>query len=618
LLNRNFLLLWAAYGISAIGDHLSEMALLKQRGGFERDDVTRVQALISFGFFLPFVFIGPVAGWWADRFSRKWTLIIADVLRGVLVINLSLLVPHLAQLGWGDYSIVAPIVVIGALAAFFSPCRQALLPTLIRDEQLVRANALISALGTIGTIVSAVIGGVLVDLAVRGSFGLHWNYRLDALTFALSAVLVAGIATRSSRATAHPKQPGLIAPIVTGFRYVAQHRRVLQIISVGVAFWAAAGVVVSVVPALVRDIFGGSFADAGVYRGLIGIGLASGAAVMTVVGPTMPLQLRVLLGLGGGAFWVLALWLAYVLTLGQIFAGVCLFGIGGAGAMLLVTVMAALQRFVPDSRRGRVFGVSDMATMGAMVAASGALGLPNIPRLDDFVWLFLLATGLGLAVTFWIAAHFYHRDRSISFAFQWVWWFVHFYVAFWCRAKRIGPCRVPRTGPVMLACNHASAVDPLVLECTQPHRLVGFLVAREHYAMPIAHWVMRNARCIPVNRTRPGKSFLRQSLELLRSGGCLGIFPHGTFHEPGEQAPQIKHGVGYLALRSGATIIPCHISGATFSRSPFGSLLRRHKVRVRYGDPVDVSAFANRTRDRAAAAELSDLVMRRIDELGRR
>ncbi len=61
--NSNFFLLWAAYGISAVGDHLSELALLHERGGVDRPDATRVQALISFGFFLPFVILAPIAGW---------------------------------------------------------------------------------------------------------------------------------------------------------------------------------------------------------------------------------------------------------------------------------------------------------------------------------------------------------------------------------------------------------------------------------------------------------------------------------------------------------------------------------------------------------------------------
>ena len=119
-------------------------------------------------------------------------MIIADLLRAVLVWNLALLVPRLAAWlephGLGDYSIVIPLALVGALAAFFSPARQAMLPTLIRDDQLVRANAMINALGTIGTILSAVVGGQLVT-----HLGPAWNFHINAATFALSALFVAGI-----------------------------------------------------------------------------------------------------------------------------------------------------------------------------------------------------------------------------------------------------------------------------------------------------------------------------------------------------------------------------------------------------------------------------------------
>ena len=74
---------------------------------------------------------------------------------------------------------------------------------------------------------------------------------------------------------------------------------------------------------------------------------------------------------------------------------------GANGAGLLVTVTANLQRFVPDSRRGRVFGVSDMATMAAMVAATGALGIPDIPNLDQYVPMILAVVGVGFLAASW-------------------------------------------------------------------------------------------------------------------------------------------------------------------------------------------------------------------------
>jgi 1-acyl-sn-glycerol-3-phosphate acyltransferase len=613
--NRNFVVIWAAYGISALGDHLSEMALLKERGGFDRTDITRVQALLTFGFFLPFVLLGPLAGWWADRFSRKWTMIAADLVRAGVMISLVITVPFFADRGLGDFSIVVPLFFTGAFAAFFSPCRQAMIPTLIRDDQLVRANAMISALGTVGAILSAWLGGKLVDLSVAGHFGLAWNYRLDALTFVISAVLLAGLAMRLARAGPHPPLMGVWMPLRQGFSYVRQHRRVLQIILLGTVFWAAAGVVISVVPALVKEVFGGTFSDAGMYRGLIAAGLACGAALMTIFGPSLPTSLAVLAGLAGGSVWILALDAAYVFKLGRLFSGFCLFMLGTHGAALLISVMVVIQRFVPDSRRGRVFGVSDMATMGALVIATGLLGLPHIPNLDRYIPVLLGLVGLGLLVVTGVSWREYHRTEIVSPILGLAWKLIRFYVHFWCRARRDGICTIPQRGPVILAANHTAGVDPLIIQATTLHRTVGFVVAREYYEYPIAGWFMRQVGCVPIDRENPDKSFLAACLRQLKAGECIGIFPQGTFVSPEQEQPGPKYGVGVLALRTGATVIPCHISGTTFRYSPFAAYFVRHRARIKYGRPVDLSAFRGKERDRDAAQHASELIMHKINEL---
>lgn len=612
--NRNFVLLWAAYGISAIGDHLSELALLQERHALEGLRATRIQALLSFGFFLPFVLVAPLAGWWADRFSRRATMIAADLVRAAVMINLAWLVPTLV--GWlepyglGDFAVVIPLGFVGIFAAFFSPARQALLPSLIRDDQLVRANGLISALGTIGTIIAAVAGGVLVK-----HFGTLWNYRIDAATFVCSAGLLAAMAMSQARAAPHRPLTGIWTPLVEGFRYVRGHRRVLQLILLGAVFWAAAGIVVSVIPALVRDVFGGDIADAGRYRGFLGIGLVAGAGAMTALGPAMPLKLRMLLGLGGGTFWLLVLDATHVFKLGRAASAISLIGIGGAGATLLVSIMAGLQRFVPDARRGRVFGVSDLATMAALVVATGLLGLPDIPNLDVYVPYLLGATAVGLAAVTLLAWREYRRGERVSGIVSFLWLVARAYARFWCRVRRDGICTVPREGPVILAANHTAGIDPLMIEATLPHRLAGFLVAREYYRRPIAGWFMRLVGCVPIDRSRPGKSFLANSLAALRAGHCLGIFPQGTYGPPDRDPPPAKFGVGLLALRSGATVIPCHISGTTYRDNPFASFFVRHRVRVKYGRPIDLSAFRGRAADRAAAREVTALIMARISEL---
>lgn len=609
--NSNFVMLWAAYGVAAIGDHLSEIALLKERDALSRTDGTRVQALISFGFFLPFVILAPIAGWLSDRLSRRSIMIAADLLRAAIVVNLAWMVSTLEHWleprGLGDYAIVIPLAMVGALASFFSPARQALLPTLVRDDQLVRANAMISALGTIGTILSAVLGGILVAKA-----GAIWNYRINAATFVLSAIFVSLIMMSRSRQTPHTPLEGVWKPVADGFRYVFSHRRVLQLILLGTLFWAAAGIVISVIPAIVQKFYREDYSAAGIYRGIIGIGLATGAAVMTILGPTLPMQLAVLGALSGAALWIGLLDVAFTCELGKLLTGVCLFFIGGAGAALLVTIMASIQLIVPDSRRGRVFGVSDMATMGAMVAASGALGLPHVPNLDLYIPYLLGGCTVAFVVALGWAWRIFTRDATMR-PVVWFWHnIVKFVARFWWRAERIGPCTLPRTGPVILAANHASGIDPLVIQATVP-RIVGFLVEEKYYRAPIANWFMRLVRCIPIDRRRPGRAFLRESLHVLRNGGCLGVFPTGEFEKADSQP---KPGVGMIALHSGARVIPCHISGTTPHPNPFVGLFLRHRARIRYGEPIDLTHYAARRRERDVVQEVTKLIFERITSLG--
>src|SRR5438477_2178247 len=150
--NRNFVLLWAAYAISALGDHLSEMGLLDMQDalGKERGDTTRIGAILLFAFMLPFFILAPFMGWLADRLPRKWIMITADVVRAGLMFSLYGAMLWLLQSARGSsfeiplhhsrtheplYSpwfYAMPLLLMGIFAAMFSPSRAAMLPTLVR------------------------------------------------------------------------------------------------------------------------------------------------------------------------------------------------------------------------------------------------------------------------------------------------------------------------------------------------------------------------------------------------------------------------------------------------------------------------------------------------------
>jgi 1-acyl-sn-glycerol-3-phosphate acyltransferase len=180
------------------------------------------------------------------------------------------------------------------------------------------------------------------------------------------------------------------------------------------------------------------------------------------------------------------------------------------------------------------------------------------------------------------------------------------------RIELVGLEHVPTTGPVVLAGNHRSALDgPLIFAFTP--RPVTFLVKDEAFVGPLVP-LLRGAGQVPVVRERVDRAPIRLTLELLRSGGAVGIFPEGTRGDG--RAGTAKPGAGYLALRSGASVVPVACHGTdTLARRRHAARPLAHMV---FGPAVPFARYPDdrplNRRSVAAATEqirlaLADLVM---------
>lgn len=164
----------------------------------------------------------------------------------------------------------------------------------------------------------------------------------------------------------------------------------------------------------------------------------------------------------------------------------------------------------------------------------------------------------------------------------------------WYRLKRVGPCTIPQNGPAIVTANHTCSADPMMIYAGCGYRKIAFMIAQEFANLPVGGWFVRLIECIPVRRDGRDAAATREAMRRIRDGHVISIFIQGRIPKPGQQVPP-KDGVALLALRTGAPVIPVHLSGNQYRDGIFAGILARHRTRVRFGPPVDLSDFGGST-----------------------
>lgn len=172
---------------------------------------------------------------------------------------------------------------------------------------------------------------------------------------------------------------------------------------------------------------------------------------------------------------------------------------------------------------------------------------------------------------------------------------------------------VPTVGPCIIAANHASYIDPIVLWMACP-RHVRFIVDREQYHRPLVNWVAARTGAIPVENNPRDLGSLRRALSTLKQGAVLGIFPEGGRSDDGS-LKRGKPGAVLLALRARVPLLPVGIVGAFAAYSRHQRFPRPKPILVRFGEPL---AFPDAWRGHAAKDHLEEataMLMERIKNL---
>ncbi len=178
---------------------------------------------------------------------------------------------------------------------------------------------------------------------------------------------------------------------------------------------------------------------------------------------------------------------------------------------------------------------------------------------------------------------------------------------------------IPRAGPVILAANHASNADPVVIGAWLTPRLgrrIHWLGKKELFDWPVIGWMARNGGVHPVDRSRADLEAFRLAQRILEEGHLLMVFPEGMRSPDGALQPA-RDGLAMLALRTGAPIVPIAVVDSD-RRWPRGRLLPRPggRITLRIGEPFRLADDpATSGRGRAAKGAATDRLMGRIAAL---
>lgn len=154
-------------------------------------------------------------------------------------------------------------------------------------------------------------------------------------------------------------------------------------------------------------------------------------------------------------------------------------------------------------------------------------------------------------------------------------------------------------GPLIVVANHASGVDPLLIQSVLPFEPRWMMAADMRH--PTGEWLWRFGRIIFVDRASSDPTGVREALRHLSDGGVLGLFPEGGIERQPQTLRPFQPGVGLLIRRSGARVLPIVIEGAAMAPTAWGALVRTSRPTIRIMEPID---YGRETSPAEVAADL--------------
>jgi MFS family permease len=395
-LNGSFSALWAGQLISLFGDRVHQIALAFLVLGLTNNSPIALGA-VFFAATLPNLLFSPIAGTFVDRWDQREVMIVSDLLRAALV----LLIPIAAIT---NLLLVFPLAfLITTVSIFFRPARVAVLPRIVRDDELLTANSALWIGETLADIVGYPLAGLFVWFLGPALPLAFW---IDAATYAASAALIWTIVVPPVQRAAGEVEAArgrLLDEMREGWQFLRRDPILFANTLQATVAQFTLGILIALMAVYAKDaIVGTPFGPEAVYGFLetgIGIGGLVGGVVVGLIGSRFPKGRMIILGYAACGAFVALLGVTNQLPI----AVGLLVGAGVANMVFVIPSQTLFQQRTPAELMGRVvsfrfslvFGALTFAmAIGGVLAAAIGVG----PVLALFGLLTLIAGLAGMLV----------------------------------------------------------------------------------------------------------------------------------------------------------------------------------------------------------------------------
>ncbi|HUP83538.1 MAG TPA: MFS transporter [Candidatus Limnocylindria bacterium] len=370
-LDARFAAYWLAQTISLFGDRLHQVAL-----GVLVYAVTNsplATGLVFLAATLPNILLGPIAGTFVDRWEHKRVMIASDLIRAVLVIA----IPFVAQM---DVVYVYPLVfVITAVSLFFRPAKVALLPRIVKEDDVMAANSATWTADTLADILGFPIAGLFVAFLGTGASQLGMAFFADSATYVLSALLLAGVAVaplvRDTAPRAGNAVRNFLGEVGAGWRFLRGEAALMQNTLISALAQLTVGVTLALTVVYARDALDGTVIPyPGNYAAIdtaIGIGNLVGGFAVGLIGARLRKGWLVV-----GGFIVMGIGtIVFGLTGNVVVALVAATVVGIANLVYIIPTQTMFIEKTPIELLGRVIAFRSTLVFGSMTLAMGVAGI---------------------------------------------------------------------------------------------------------------------------------------------------------------------------------------------------------------------------------------------------